>query len=49
MKNILLLLVLLTSFQLFAQEIDERISDMYYGNGILTTQDEAERAKSKWG
>lgn len=44
MKNLLLLLVFLISFQLSANEIDERVSDIYFGNGILTTQAEAEKS-----
>ncbi len=39
MKNILTLLILFSSF-LYA-EIDERKTDIYYGNGILTTEKEA--------
>lgn len=39
MKNIFILFTLLSSI-LFA-EVDERRSDIYYGNGILTTKQEA--------
>jgi hypothetical protein len=40
MKKLLLLVILLAG-SLFAS-VDERITDIYFGNGIMTTEDEAE-------
>ncbi len=44
-KLVMLFLFSLIPYQLFAQDIDERTTDIYFGNGILTTKDEANIAK----
>ncbi len=47
-KLFFLFLIVVIPFQLVANSvIDERVSDIYYGNGILTTKAEADYAKDK--
>ena len=44
MKNILSFIVIFFAFNTYVYAVDEYVSDIYYGNGIMTSKSEADNA-----